>query len=151
MSEAGISVSRELFDFESAAGGLFLLLLRKSQGQDAVLVACLDVRAVDAADIKAAAVGAERTLTAQEAVLLFLLLKLGMTLGGDAQGVVLYIDVDVFLLEAGQISLQRVAVSGVLDIGFQFAQRTVGEEGSFQIVEILERVVYGMILAVIRY
>ena len=74
-----------------------------------------------------------------------------MTLGGDAQGVVLYIDVDVFLLEAGQISLQRVAVSGVLDIGFQFAQRTVGEEGSFQIVEILERVVYGMILAVIRY
>ena len=146
--DSGIS---GLFDFESAAGGLFLLLLRKSQGQDAVLVACLDVRAVDAADIKAAAVGAERTLAAQEAVLLFLLLKLGMTLGGDAQGVVLYIDVDVFLLEAGQISLQRVAVSGVLDIGFQFAQRTVGEEGSFQIVEILERVVYGMILAVIRY
>ena len=84
-----------LLDLEAAAGGLFLLLLRKRQGQDAVLVACLDVCAVDAADIKAAAVGAERTLAAQEAVLLFLLLKLGMTLGGDAQGVVLYIDVDV--------------------------------------------------------
>ena len=49
--DSGIS---GLFDFESAAGGLFLLLLRKRQGQDAVLVACLDVRAVDAADIKAA-------------------------------------------------------------------------------------------------
>ena len=66
-----------------------------------------------------------------------------MTLSRDAQGVVLDINVNVFLLEAGKISLQRVALAEVLDIGLQFAQRAVGEKCLFQIVEILERIVYG--------
>ena len=74
-----------------------------------------------------------------------------MALGGDTQGVVLHINVNVFLLKAREIRLQRVALAKVLDIGLQLAQRTVGEERLFQIVKVLERIVYGMILAAIRY
>ena len=74
-----------------------------------------------------------------------------MAFGGNAQGVVLHIDVNVFLFKTGQIRLQRVALAKVLDIGLQFAQRTVGEEGLFQIVKVLERIINGMIFAAIRY
>ena len=128
-----------LLDLEATAGGLFLLLLRKGQSQNAIFVRGLDVRAVDAADVEAPAVGAKGALAAQVAVLLVLLLKLGMALGGDTQGVVLHIDVNVFLLKAGEIRLQRVALAKVLDIGLQLAQRTVGEERLFQIIKVLER------------
>ena len=76
-----------------------------------------------------------------------------MTLGGDGQPVVGDVDVDVFLLEAGQIRFQNEAVAVLLDVGLELAQGVVGEECALQLVKVVERIEIGnsVIFTCIRY
>jgi hypothetical protein len=110
-------------------GGLHLgVLLGHLQRQHAAVVTGLDIRSLDAADVKAAAVRAVGALAADELAALVLVLVLGMALGVDGQGVALQIQMDVLLLEAGQVGFQLKVVALVGNIGLELRQRTAGEE-----------------------
>ena len=117
-----------LVNADLPAGGNLHCLLGQLQCQHTAVVGGGNTLRPDAGDVEAPAVRAKGALAAQVAVLLVLLLKLGMAFGGNAQGVVLHIDVNVFLLKAGQIRLQRVALAFIGDVGFELRQTAAGEE-----------------------
>ena len=76
-----------------------------------------------------------------------------MTFSGDSQPVVSDVNVDVLLLEAGQVSLENEVVTVLLNVGLELAKGVVGEECAFQLVKFVERIEIGniMIFACIRY
>ena len=121
--------------------------------QDAVGVCGLDACGVDAGDIKASGVGAIGTLAAEVIALLVLVFIVGMTFSGDSQPVVGDVNVDVLLLEAGQVSLENEVVTVLLNVGLELAKGVVGEECAFQFVKVVERIEIGniVIFACIRY
>ena len=131
------------FDLQPSGRGGDLLLLRQRHAQNAVTVRGLDRLGVDAGDIKASGVGAVGALAADIFVLLVLVFEVGMPLGGDGQTVVGHVDMDVLLLEAGQIRLEDEVVAVLLDVGLELAQGVVGEEGTLQLVKVVERIEIG--------
>ena len=63
-----------------------------------------------------------------------------MALGGDGQSAVLQVDMDVFLLKAGQIRFQYESVAVIPDVGLKGFQRIVAEEVPFQLFHFTERI-----------
>ena len=121
---------KRLFDFQTARGCLCGNQLRKRQLQDAVFIGGADLIDVNAVQIEAAAVAAEGTLAAQEAVLLVLLLIVGMTLRADDQAVVVNVDLDVLFVKAGQICREDQVVALVFNVGAEGSQRVRREDAA---------------------
>ena len=107
--EKGIGdIKRELFDDNVEGLLLFLDLLRKGEGQDAVVIGGADGRGVDVlADGEGTLIRAVAALFADELVALVAVLRLGMSLRGDGDHILVHSDVDVLLLEAGEISVPK--------------------------------------------
>ncbi|WP_287224268.1 hypothetical protein [Oscillibacter sp.] len=49
-------------------------------------------------------------------------------MGLDGEGVAVQLQLDVLLLEAGQVGLQLVVVAFIGDVGFELRQTAAGEE-----------------------
>ena len=125
--------------------------------QHTVVILRRDLVRLDAAEIKLPAVGAIGTLAADIFVLLVLFLVFGMTLGADGQHVAVDIEVDVLLVEAGQIRFQLIMIALILDVGLEFRQAVVAEEAeriaekaALQLVHFVERVIESCVLMRIR-
>ena len=101
--------ARCLLDGELAADGLELSLLGHDQGQDAVGIRSLDVVDLNAGDVKAAGEAAVHALALDVVELLVFLILLA--LDADGQNVVLDVNVDVLLLEAGQLGDELIGVA----------------------------------------
>ena len=108
----GVNRNCILLDFEPSGGRYGLNLLRHGELQHAVGILCLDAINIHAGHIEATAVGTIETLALDEVLLLVFLVHLA--LGGDGQTVVLNVDLDVFLLEAGEFGIQNECVAGVV-------------------------------------
>ena len=148
--EKGIGdIKRELFDDNVEGLLLFLDLLRKGEGQDAVVIGGADGRGVDVlADGEGTLIRAVAALFADELVALVAVLRLGMSLRGDGDHILVHSDVDVLLLEAGEIRGQLVAVTLVGDIRAEgdgavsiSGEERVIEEVLLEVVHCVKRVV----------
>lgn len=109
--------------------------------QHTVGVAGGDLADIDARHIEAAAVRTVAALAAQIAGLLVLILKVAVTLRLDGQGLAIQGQLDVLLLEAGQVGLQLIAVAHIADIGLELRQRVVAKERAVDVLEITERII----------
>ena len=129
-----------LLDLELAAGRDLGRLLRHGQREDAVFVLGLDAVDVDAGDVEAAGEGAVEAFALDEVLLLVLFLLLALVLGADGQAVVLNVDLDVVLVEAGQLRLQLEGVAGVDHVGAEGRDHAprVAEEAALELVELTE-------------
>lgn len=95
-------------DLKASCRGDLGGLLRHGEGQDTVVILGGDGICINALDIEAAAERAVVTLAAHKAVLALFLFFLGLALRGDGQAILVDVDVDVFLLKAGQLSLEDI-------------------------------------------
>ena len=129
-----------LFDFEPSCCGDFGLFLRHCQGQHTVIVCGGDGLGVDALDIEAAGVGTVVTLTADVAVGVFFLF-LTLVLGGDGQAILVDINADVFLLEAGEIGLKDILAVLFGDVGAESRDIGVIPKAAAHFLKITERVI----------
>ena len=102
-------------------GGNGFNLLRHGELQNAVSVLGLNAVHVHAGHVKAPAVGTVETLALDEVLLLFILVQ--FALGGNGKAVVLNVDLDIFLLEAGSTGIS--AVNSTVKVG------TTDEAGNF--------------------
>ena len=128
---AGASFCSVLLDFQASGSGLRGNQLGHCQCQDAVVKAGLDGLGVHAIQIEAAGETAIGALAAEIIPLLVLLLVVGVTLGTDGQGVVRDINVDIFLLEAGQVGLEHVLRVILADVSAEGACALVAEKFPF--------------------
>ena len=78
------------------------------------MISSLNLGRIDIRDVKAPAVAAPGALTADIVALLVLLLRFRPVLGGDGQVVVAELDIDILLLESGQLCLQNVGPAFIL-------------------------------------
>lgn len=96
------------------------------------------------------AVRTEGALSPDELFLLFGILEPGMTLRPNGQSVAIDAQMDILLIKAGQIALQKEVISFVNDIGAEFSQRigviVMGEgitkEVSLQFLHLTEGIIH---------
>ena len=100
-----------------ACGALANLFLGHQDGQDTVFVLGLDILRAYIANIEATGANAGVALLAKDTALLILCILVKTLLGTDGQITVLNIQLDLILLEAGQVNIQLVAVLCLTDIG----------------------------------
>ena len=117
-----------LVNADLPAGGNLHCLLGQLQCQHTAVVGGGNTLRPDAGDVEAPAVRAVGTLTAHVLPLFLLLFMFGVTLGLDGEGVAVQLQLDVLLLEAGQVGLQLVVVAFIGDVGFELRQTAAGEE-----------------------
>lgn len=87
--------------------GELLALLGQGQLQHAVVVLRLYLVGLDARYIEAAAVGAVGTLAADVLIFLILFLMLRVTLGVDGEPIAVDVELDILLVESGQVGSSR--------------------------------------------
>ena len=141
-----------LFYLQSAAGGDQGGLLRHGQLQHTVAVLGFDLVYLDGGHVKASGVRTVVTLTLYVVLLALLGLFLSLlvvlavvaVLGGDSQNVVFNVQLDVLLLEAGQLGLQLVAVAGVDNVGTEAAHYgAAAENAALKLFKVTERIISG--------
>ena len=133
-----------LLDLKPTADGDVLLLLGQVQSQNAVIVFGLDPVHINSADVKAAGEGPEIALALDKVSLLVLFLLVAAVLGGDGQGVVVQVKLDVLLVKAGQLGLQLEGVAGVFHIGAESGgYRIAAPESAFKLLHLAEGVEVG--------
>lgn len=131
-----------LLDLKSAACRNNFLLLRQSEGQDAVSVACVDSIGINAGDIKAAAEGTVETLALYEVLLLVFLVVVDLALCADCEAIILDVDLNVLFLEAGQFSLELECIAGIGNVGTECGDNiAVVEEAALKIIQLTERII----------
>ena len=108
--------------FDASAFRQALFQLGQGQAQNTVHILGFDLVGIYAGDVKASLVGAVGALHADHFILLVLFLDLGFALSADDQRVILNVQSDILLLEAGQVSLQQVVVALVRHIGAELSK-----------------------------
>lgn len=116
-----------LFNFNLPGCWDYLCFLGQDQLQHTIGIFCLDVLGFDAGQVKATAIRAIGAFHPDNLVLL-LLLHIGVALGPDGQCIIRQIQMDILLVEAGEIGLQQVVVTFIGYIGLELSQIGVTEE-----------------------
>ena len=105
-----------LFDLKTSCRRNLGGLLRHSQSQDAVVILSGDTVSINTFNIETAAERSVITLAAYKTVVALVFLFLGLALRGNGQAILVDINVDIFLLEAGQF-IRRITKMDILSRG----------------------------------